>query len=267
MLNIWIKRAPIARMLSVGSLGVAVALATGAVLPNASRADVLQLAQAASLEPQTISVMGQGQASAPADSAAIVFSYISNSYPEYSEETGAIVKPAALLEPDDLQSVVDAITAEGIAFDIDFSQATYDYQYLQMVVKLEQPTRDRVDKLKEVAAKAALADGQFSSSPVGVIYSTSRCESLEREARRAAILDARESAAELAEASGLGLGDLTAIAGGLDFAFYGPNEIGCVSDVEDVLNYGAQYGFGEYSTRNSEVTVSFGVYATYEVEE
>ena len=245
------------------------ALATDAVLPKASRADVIQLAQAASLEPQTISVMGQGQASAPADSAAIVFSYISNSYPEYSEETGEIVKPAELLDSDDLQSVVDAITAEGIAYDIDFSQATYDYQYLQMVVKLEQPTSDRVDKLKEVAAKAALADGQFSSSPVGVIYSTSSCESLEREARRAAIVDAKESAAELAEASGLVLGDLTAIAGGMDFNYYGPNEVGCVTDVNEILGYDNQYSFADYysGTRSSEVTVNFSVYATYRVEE
>ena len=252
----------------VGSIGAAISLVSGVVLPKASYANTLRLAQAASLEPQTLSVPGKGSASALATNAAVVFTFVSNSYPEYSD-TGELLSPPELAQPSDLQDVVDAITAQGIASSVDVSRESYDYNYLQMVVKLNNPTIDRIDQIKEVAAEAAFADEEkrYSPSPAGVIYATDACDRLESEARKDAIADAEAQAAELAEASGLELGSLLAIAGGTNFSYYGPYETSCVSDVDEVLGSGPPYGFADQLSKSAEVTVDFGVYATYRVEE
>lgn len=249
-----------------GPMGAVMALISGAVLPGASYANALQLAQGAALEPQTISVSGQGMASAPAKAAAIVFNFISTSYPEYSD-TGELVSPPKLAEPSDLQSVVDAIKALGIASSVDVSRESFDYQYLQMIVKLDNPTKDRVDRIKEVMAEAAFAQSQFSYSPAGVAYVTDACDRLRQEARRDAIADARMQATELAEASGLKLGDLSAISGSASPGYYGPSMNSCASNLDEVLSYGAQYGFASQSSSSAEVIVNFDVYATYRVEE
>lgn len=257
MLNTQIKTALIAS---------SIALAVGPVLPRAGYASAPQLAQAMSLEPQTISVTGQGKASVPATSAAVVFVFVSNSYPEYSEETGELISPAEIAEPADIQNVVDAVTAEGIAYDIEVSQESYDYQFLQMVVKLKNPTRDHLDRIRQVVAKTVLAEGKFSPTPAGIIYATDSCESLESAARANAITNAREQASLLAEASGLSLGGLSAIAGGLDLSYYGPSDTACPTDIDKILSHGSQIGFANYNgTRSPEVIVNFSVYATYAI--
>lgn len=248
-----------------GFLSAAALLISGATLPKESHANTIQLAQLTSLEPQTITVMGRGQASVPAQNVAIVLTFVSNSYPEYSED--GELKPQTLVSPSDLQPVVDAVTAEGIAADIQVSRESFDYQYLQMVVKLENPTKARINKIREVATQAALTDGQFTPTPAGVLFSTNSCDRLEAEARSRAIADAREQAAELAEASGLALGDLLAIAGGTELNYYGSRESGCISDIDKILENRGTQSFAGYQPASAEVTVDFGLYATYGVEE
>lgn len=263
MLNIWIKKT-----LFAGSMGTAIALAVGAVLPNAGSANPLQLAQVTSLQPQTISVTGEGKASVPATSAAIIFTYASTSYPEYSE-TGEILTPATILQPADIQSIVDAVRAEGIASDIKVSQTYYDYQYLQMTVKLSNPTRDRVDRIRTVAAKAAIENGKLSSNPANVIYATDSCEGIAGIARERAVADAREQAGLLAKASGLALGDLSAISGGPNFSYYGASNLTCPTDLDKILSEADSnaISFTAYNSGSSDITVIFNIYATYEVKE
>ena len=265
MLSIQIEKARFVSSLAA-SMGAAAALISGPILPKASYANVPQLAQGMALEARTISVSGQGKASAPATAAAIVFSFVSTSYPEYSD-TGELVSPPKLAEPSDLQSVVDAIKALGITSSVDVSRESFDYQYLQMVVRLDNPTKDRIDRIKEVAAETAFAQGKFSYSPGGIVYATNAWDRLQQEARRDAIANARMQAAELAEASGLKLGELSAISGSANPGYYGPAVTSCASDLDEVLSYGAQYGFTNQSSSSAEVTVNFDVYATYRVEE
>lgn len=245
------------------------AIASTLLFPQLSQAEPLQLAQATSLEPQTISVSGQGKATKAADRAALAFTFLSNAYPEYSED-GELSNLAEIAQPSDLQNIVEAIAAENLATDIEVTQEYLDYQYLQMVVKVEQPTPEILDRIKAVAAQAALANGQFSASPAGVIYATDSCESLRNTARDRAIEDAREQAIALAAASNLSLGNLTAIAGSTDVNFYGASELGCIDDLDEVINnigpYG-QYGYAGFGSYNAEVAVSFSVYATYRAEE
>ena len=257
------------KTLLAGSMGPAIALALGTAWPQAGYANPLQLAQGTSLEPQTISVTGEGKASVPATSAALIFTYVSNSYPEYSA-TGELVTPAEILQPADLQKVVDAVKAEGIAEDVQVSQKYFDYQYLQMTVKLKNPTRDRIDQIKSVAAKATLEDGTFSYTPANVIYATDSCEGINNTARDRAIADASAQAVSLAQASGLTLGELSAIAGGPpNFNYYGPAGLACPTDLDKILEEGQDnlLGFAGYNSASSDVTVTFNVHATYTVEQ
>lgn len=262
MLTILIKKTLLA-----GSMGVAIALAISAVLPKTGYASPIQLAQETSLQPQTISVVGAGQASVPATEAAILLTYVSNSYPEYSD-TGEVVTPATFPQPADLQSIVDAVKAEGIASDIKVSQE-YDYQYLQMTIRLKNPTRDRVNKIKAAAAKKAIEEGNFSVSPSGVIYVTDSCEGLESTARERAMADAKAQAGLLAAASGLALGELSAVSGGSNFNYYGPSDLTCPTDLDKILATGdGNLGsFAGYNSGSSDITVNFSIYATYKVKE
>ncbi len=267
MLTIWLKKS-----LFAGSMGTAIALTMGTAWPKAGYANPLQLAQVASqtasLQPQTISVVGEGKASVTATSAAIVFTYVSNSYPEYSE-TGELVTPIKIPQPSDIQNIVDAVKAEGIAYDIQVSQKYYDYQYLQMTVKLKNPTRDRVDKIRSIAAKTAIEDGKFSANPASVIYATDSCGGIESTARNRAVADAKERAVLLAEAADLKLGTLSAIGEGPNFSYYGAANLTCPTDLDKILNEGdgSLVGFENYNSASSEITVIFNVYATYKVEE
>lgn len=261
MLTIRIKKA-----LLLGSVGTMIALATNAVLPKAGYANPLQLAQVTSLAPQTISVSGQGRASVPATEAAVIFTYVSTSYPEYSEETGALVTPAKIPQTADLQSTVDALVAGGIAYDVKVSQGSYDYQSLQMTVRLKNPTSDRLDKITAVAVETASAEGKFSPTPAGVVYVTDNCKGIESTARAMAVADAREQAVLLAAASGLKLGGLSAIAGGLNFSYYGLSGINCPTNIDEVLSYGNPVSFANYNSQPPEVSVDFNVYAVYTIE-
>lgn len=263
MLTTWLKK-----ILFAGSMGTAIALAMGTAWPKAGYANPLQLAQVASLQPQTISVVGEGKAFVTATSAAIVFTYVSNSYPEYSE-TGELVTPVKIPQPSDIQNIVDAVKAEDIASDIQVSQKYYDYQYLQMTVKLKNPTRDRVDKIRSIAAKTAIEDGRFSANPANVIYATDSCGGIESTARDRAIADAKERAVLLAEAADLKLGKLSAIAGGPNFSYYGSSNLTCPTDLDKILNEsdGNLVSFANYNSVSSEITVFFNIYATYKVED
>ena len=230
---------------------------------SATDINLEQLAQLGALTPQTLSTQGNGQASIPASQAAIVFTYTSNICPEYAEDGTLKVPPTD--QASDLKNIMDALVAVGVSRnDIEVSTESYDYFGFRMVVKLENPTRDRISQLKDVAAKAAIADGKFSPAPVAVYYVVRDCEQARNTARDLAIADARTQAEALAESANLNLGRLNAIAGGLNGGYSSISS--CPTNLDEIIDNIDQSGVGTYYPGTPEVVVNFSVYATYTIE-
>jgi uncharacterized protein YggE len=195
-----------------------------------------------------IIAQGFGRATAPADTARIQF-VVSKSGGIYAEPLPA--KPLATPEGNvegeavtatppeiypypsptppavteaELQPLVDAIKAQGVS-DSDIQVTVYPSSYngpygastARVAVTLRDPKR--AGELIDAGNQAVAESGTLYIQNVGVIYDVNSCDTLLKEARKAAVEDARANGAGLAEALGVGLG---AIQGASEYS-YDPN--------------------------------------------
>lgn len=218
-----------------GRESLAVAPKGGAYPAPATSGGLAPLEQAG---PLGIVAQGFGRATAPADTARVQF-VVSKSgeiYPEplpgepkavpeggvegeTAPATPAEIYPYLTPTPPtspppiteaDLQPLLDAIKAQGVS-DSDIQVTIYPSSYYgsptaRVTVTLRDPKRTA--DLIDAANQAVAASGTIFIQNVGVIYNVDDCDALLKEARRAAVEDARDNGAGLAEALGVGLGDL-----------------------------------------------------------
>lgn len=168
-----------------------------------------------------ITVMGVGQASVPAETATIVLMLGSGDY--YSEkpmtppEEEPASSPAASAEQ--LASpVITALVDAGVpAADIELIGNPFTGDYgpyggpttLTLVFTLQDPDAERISALLLAAIDAATA-GNMYVTMTGALYGVADCAPLNREARSAAIADAREQASLQADLLDVSLGDIVA---------------------------------------------------------
>jgi uncharacterized protein YggE len=218
-----------------GMGGGAVAEDMGIANPKAAGSAVLAPLEQAG--PLGIVVQGYGRATAPADTARVAFVVGKSGevYPMPLEEPavipegsgvegGSVGVETAPSKPDvypvsepiteaDLQPLVDAIKAQGVSesdIEVTIYPASYYGPYGTPTARVT-VTLDDVSKVGSLidAGNQALADsGTIWIQNVGVIYSVNNCDVLLAEARRAAVEDARDNGAGLAEALGVGLGGI-----------------------------------------------------------
>jgi uncharacterized protein YggE len=210
--------------------GPAVAREAAAYPASTSGGALAPLEQAG---PLGIVVQGYGRATAPADTARIQF-VVSKSgeiyakpliepsvIPEGSVE-GEIAPapdvyptpvPATPITEADLQPLIDAIKAQGVS-DSDIEVAIYPSSYYGLygtpTARVTVTLRDmsKVGSLIDAGNQAVAESGTIWIQNVGVIYSVNDCDILLKEARKAAVEDARDNGAGLAEALGVGLGGI-----------------------------------------------------------
>ena len=185
-----------------------------------------------------IIAQGFGRATAPADTARIQF-VVSKSggiyveplpakplaVPEGNVEGEAVTPtpleiypyvtptPPAPITEAELQPLVDAIKAQGVS-DSDIQVTVYPSSYngpygsptARVTVTLRDPKR--TGELIDAGNQAVAESGTLYIQNVGVIYDVSNCDTLLKEARKAAVEDARANGAGLAEALGVGLGNI-----------------------------------------------------------
>ena len=170
--------------------------------------------QAASEDLAGITVTGYGEASAPAESAAVQFTIVSDSFyggppqaPEVEATPGAEAR--ATVAP-----IVDALGAvegvEDVTVAIPMISAPYSpAPVARLEVTVTAPDLDMLTRLVTTATQAAAAE-RLMVGYVGARFEASDCATLEREARQAALDDARRQAEIQAEVLGVGLGDIVA---------------------------------------------------------
>lgn len=243
--------------------------------------------------PLGIVVQGYGRATAPADTARVAFVVGKSGevypmpleepavIPEGSGAEGGVGVETAPSKPDvistsepiteaDLQPLVDAIKAQGVS-DTDIEVTIYPSSYYgpygtptaRVTVTLDDVSK--VGSLIDAGNQAVADTGTIWIQNVGVIYSVNDCDALLKEARRAAVEDARDNGAGLAEALGVGLGD---IQGATEYSYdpygYSYGYSGCQSQSGGPVYY--EYEGPSYDPAQpaevqiiSNVTISFAM--------
>jgi uncharacterized protein YggE len=193
---------------SIALLGLVVVLVAGAALTfSAARPATAQTAQ-----PGTIVVSGYGDATGAPDIAIVTLGLDMT-----NEDLSAAVSEA----DSGMAAIVDAITALGVAAE-DIQTVNYSVWSQDGGVDGMQPDAARIYHLSNIISikvrdmtqvqavlSAALRAG--ANAIQGVAFSIEDASSLERDARLAAIEDARERAAQIAEAIGASLGEIVAV--------------------------------------------------------
>jgi len=227
-----------------------------------SSKDAAALAPLEQAGPLGIVVQGYGRATAPADTAQVAFTVSKSgvAYPvpmgetkpiepgviEGSTGTGSAAAPGITpVPPDiyttpvppepiteaDLQPLVDAIKAQGVSdsdIEVTIYPSTYYGPYGSPTALVTVTLHDvsKVGGLIDAASQAVAASGTLYLQNTGVTYSVSDCDALLKEARGAAVEDARDNGAGLAEALGVGLG---AIQGATEYSYDPYGYSGCQS--------------------------------------
>ncbi len=154
-----------------------------------------------------ITVIGQGQASAPAEMARLEMRF-TNANPFGSGESSLPEPPA--LKPEVLQPVVAALEKLGVKRTAIAVQAVTTNS-LEMQILVEQPTRPQLQQIVMTADNTARRLPGIFLQGTGVQYLVRNCQPLERMARGAALQDARDRALSLATLLNLQIGDILAV--------------------------------------------------------
>jgi uncharacterized protein YggE len=184
-------------------------------------------AQATTTDNTGITVQGYGAATADADSAIVEFSFSSSGsggvtplpFPE-GESRSAESSSADPIDRETLQPIIDALVGAGVSEDdIEILGQGYYYDYYSSSATLRATVRDLaiLDNAVEAAQDAAVAVDNLFLNSSNVVYTLQDCDALERAAAEAAVEDAADRAAVLADVLNVSLGD---VAGASDYSWY-----------------------------------------------
>lgn len=196
--------------------------------------DTVSSQQTGTTDNTGITVQGYGSATADADSAIVEFGFSSTGnggvtplpYPEGD------IRPEGSAEPitrETLQPVIDALVAAGVSNDdIELLSQSYYYDYYSSYATLRATVNDLaiLDGAVNAAQDAANDISSVYLNSTNIIYTLQNCEALERAAAEAAVEDAGDRAAVLADVLDVTLGE---VAGASDYSWYGSGT-GCGND-------------------------------------
>ena len=174
-------------------------------------------AQTTGVIPGTITVVGEGSASIPAETAMVIIVIGGDSNVYVDPATigpDGVATPAVI----DANSVVDAIVASGIpAGNVTVMESSFQGEWgsgmpatpVTIAVTMDAPTVDGLSDLLATVRTAAAENDQFVNQ-FSVMYSVADCRALRREARAAAVSNAREQAEDQAVAMDTEVGSISA---------------------------------------------------------
>ena len=208
-------------------VSITVAVGVGALTPKVTNA---QLFYPPASDRHSLMVIGQGVVRVPADTADIELVFSSKgsndqleTQPSSLPETRRISSPTLLLNyktaaeslpsrksltKATLQPVVNSLVAKGINADkIQVQISTNSSENnAKILVRLEKPTRERVQEIVGTANKATSEIENLSVNSVGVEYAVNDCQALQSSVYQSAMKDAQSRAQALATAMGVQLG-------------------------------------------------------------
>jgi hypothetical protein len=176
---------------------------------------------------QTVRIIGKGRATGAADTARLEFKF-SPKAPSISPSPGVTAQfeiQSTPLSEESLKPIVDALVASGVPKDaielkvtqprrsgIPFPFPSTSTGGAQILVNLDQPTREGLNQVVTVVNEAVSKSEEIDVSQVGVEYAVKDCQPLEQKAYQTAIQDAQTRARAIAEAMGAQLGKVPSVA-------------------------------------------------------
>ncbi len=209
------------RKITALMLGISVSVGLEALTPKVTNA---QLFYPPASDRHSLMVIGQGVVKVPADTADIELVFSSGgsndelqTQPSSLPETRRISSPTLLfnyktaaeslpskksLTKATLQPVVDSLVAKGIRADkiqVQINPNSSENN-AKILVRLEKPTRDRVQEIVATANKSTSQIENLSVKSVGVEYAVNDCQALQSSVYQSAMKDAKNRAQALASA-------------------------------------------------------------------
>ena len=224
-------------------VGSAIAIGLGATTPKIAKANpvnsdsrVAQMFFPPVTDRHAIMVLGQGQVSLPAEIARMEFIFTNNIPSESTSETPSVTLRSkqnsisqlppteTALTKESLKPIVDALVASGVAANAieiivtPSSSSSFPFPFpssggsAKVVVKLDKPTRDRLQQIVILVNEAARKNGKIVVQSVNMRYAMKDCQPLVRAAYQAAVKDARNRAETIAQAMNVQLGKVPSVA-------------------------------------------------------
>jgi uncharacterized protein YggE len=161
---------------------------------------------------RSLTVVGQGQVTAPADSALLEFRFGSRESPNSAEadSPGLSIQDARKISEAALKPTVNALTAAGVPAR-NITIQTSSIQNPKLLVKVDKPTQAQLQQVVLTVDQSLKAGKQLFLQSVGAAYAVDRCEPLERSARRIALQDAQRQMTTLAQDVRVQLGELWSV--------------------------------------------------------
>ncbi len=219
---------------------------------------------------RAITVVGQGLAVTPADTAKIEFRFGNRAPFDQPPQATVASADSNLNLPVEiaLQPVVDALVAIKVPVDnIQLQSSSLDNP--KLVVQVNKPTRDRVQEVVKVVTSALSSDSNLFIQGIGAEYGVNNCVPLERTARRAALRDALTQAQIIAFDLGVKVGDILFVT--VFPSFGSPASSSCGSKVGVPVSPSSIFSVSETAppydpSANPEVQLRMQVSITYAIQ-
>ncbi|XGV96107.1 MAG: SIMPL domain-containing protein [Leptolyngbya sp. BL-A-14] len=179
------------------------------------------------VERRSLTVIGLGQVTAPADVALLEFLFGGQMGVE-STAPGLSIETARKAAENALQPVVKALTAMGIP-SRNITLRTNSLQSPKLLVRVEKPTQEGLQKTVLTVNQALKSNQSFFLQSIGAGYAVNSCQTLQRSARRLALSDAQEQLTSLAQDVKVQMGELLSVT--VQPLEGSPNSTGCGSKV------------------------------------
>ena len=158
---------------------------------------------------RAIEVIGQGQATAPADIARLEFRFISRA-PSQQPPPATVEsqsEASSLPGEEPLKPVIDGLIGIKVPEDNIEIQTTSE-ESPKLLVTIDKPTRDRVQEVVKAVNSTLRNSNSLFIQGIGADYAVKDCQPLERAARRAALKDAQYQGKSIALEMGVKLGEV-----------------------------------------------------------
>lgn len=159
---------------------------------------------------RAITVIGQGQVTAPADVALLEFTFGSRSALEDTPTTGSVtesIEERRQQIEQSLKPIVAALVSAKIP-EPSITVQTSALETPKLLVTIDRPTRERVQEIVLTVDRATRTNRQFFIQNTGAAYNVRNCQPLERTARKIALSDAQGQMRSLATDLNAQLGEL-----------------------------------------------------------
>lgn len=163
-----------------------------------------------SVTQRSLTVVGQGQVTAPADTALLEFRLGSRESlgPSESRTPGVSLQTAQQATEETLKPIIKALTDIQVPARDITTQLTNSLQSPKLLVRLEKPTQERVQQVVLTVDRSLQANRNLFLQGIGAGYAVNNCQPLERSVRRIALQDARRQLTALSQELNVQLGEL-----------------------------------------------------------